>query len=348
LLGEMVTLSNPLDYHTFVWGDLDRLTKAFTTMFAGGYALNLLVLDLPREDRCDGASWMVTVDAVVAAAEATDAVAGIVATLGENMPENIAFSLMAKGVIPFCGISETLAAAETAAAIGRNWQRAQATPLLDVTPAAGEVVVLTEAKAKAELAAFGLSIPKGRTAETSREAANVASALGFPVALKGLGVAHKTEAGAVKLNLQSPVAVFAAAQEMAGVASGYLVEAMVDRPVAEVIVGATRDPVAGLFLTIGAGGILVELLEDSAILTLPTTKEEVLAAISRLKIAKLLNGYRGGPKGDVEALASAVASVADYVVSNAAMLEELDINPLMVLGEGSGVVAADALVRRRE
>jgi acyl-CoA synthetase (NDP forming) len=347
-LGEMVTLSNPLDYHTFVWGDYERLTQAFTTMFSGGYALNLVVLDFPRNDRCDAASWMITVDAVAAGAKATGAVAGVIATLGENMPEDIAFNLIAKGIVPFCGISETLAAAETAAAIGKNWQQKRAASLLDTVPIAGEAVLLDEAEAKAELAGFGLTVPRGRTAATPEEAASTAAELGFPVALKGLGVAHKTEAGAVKLNLQSTASVLAAAKEMAGVASGYLVESMIERPVAELIVGATRDPVAGLFMTIGAGGILVELLEDSAILTLPTTKEDVLTAISRLKISKLLNGYRGGPRGDLQALASAVASAADYVVSNAAKLEEVDINPLMVLTDGNGVVAADALVRKRK
>jgi hypothetical protein len=92
----------------------------------------------------------------------------------------------------------------------------------------------------------------------------------------------------------------------------------------------------------------VELLEDSAILTLPTTPKAISDAISGLKIKKLLDGYRGGPKGDVEALAAAVAAVASYVVSNAAQLEELDINPIMVLPQGFGTVAADALIRRRK
>ena len=162
-----------------------------------------------------------------------------------------------------------------------------------------------------------------------------------------MGIAHKTEAGAVKLNLQSVDQVRAAAHEMSAIASGFLVEAMVAKPVVELIIGASRDPIAGLFLTIGAGGIFVELLEDSVILILPATMDDILAAISRLKVSKLLDGYRGGPKGDRNALALAVASAADYVVATAAKLEELDINPLMVLSDGNGAVAADALIRRR-
>ncbi|PZM10922.1 acetate--CoA ligase family protein [Rhizobium tubonense] len=346
-LGEMVTLANPLDYHTFVWGDLARQTEAFSAMFSGDYGLNLLVLDFPRADRCNGADWMTTADAVIAAAKTSGARAGVVATLAENMPEEIAGRLMDEGIVPLSGIAEALAAAEIAAAIGKAWERALPPPLLDVALSDGDSVVLTEAEAKAELAAFGLRIPEGKSAHTPEEAAGIAVDIGFPVALKGLGIAHKTEAGAVALNLASADEVRAAAQAMSAIASGYLVEAMVEKPVVELIIGATRDPIAGLFLTIGAGGIFVELLEDSVILVLPATMEDIFLAISRLKISTLLDGYRGRPKGDRRALAMAVASAANYVVATAAKLEELDINPLMVLRDGNGVIAADALIRRR-
>lgn len=347
-LGEMVTIANPLDYHTFVWGNREKQTAAFTAMMRGGYALNLIVLDFPRLDRCDAADWVTTCEAIIDATKATGAVAGIVASLGENMPEETALSLVSAGVVPFFGIDEALAAIETAAAIGAIWAKPAAPPLLRSRPEGGEIVTLSEAEAKAELAAAGVIVPGGRSAATVEEAAAAAEALGFPVVLKGLGVAHKTEAGAVKVNLTSRQEVITAARGMAAVASGYLVEKMIARPVAELIVGAMRDAVAGPVLTIGAGGILVELLEDSAILTLPVTEEMIRDAIAGLKIAKLLDGYRGNPKGDIAALAGTVAAAASYVVANASKLEELDINPIMVLPDGHGAVAADALIRRRK
>lgn len=347
-LGEMVTIANPLDYHTFVWGNLEKQTTAFTAMMKGDYALNLIVLDFPRQDRCDAADWNTTCEAVIASAKATGAVAGIVASLGENMPEDTALSLMASGVVAFSGIDEALAAAEISAGIGASWAKPPPEPLLSAAASEGEIITISESEAKAELAKFGLVVPMGKVALTATEAADAAETLGFPVVLKGLGVAHKTEAGAVKLNLADRQSVLDAADAMKGVASGYLVEKMIAKPVAEIIVGALRDPVAGLVLTIGAGGILVELLEDSAILTLPTTPEAITEAISGLKIKKLLDGYRGSPKGDIQALSAAVAAVASYVAANAAKLEELDINPIMVLPQGSGTVAADALIRRRK
>jgi acetyl-CoA synthetase len=346
-LGQMVTLSNPLDYHTFVWGDLARQTEAFSAMFAGGYALNLLVLDFPREDRCDGADWMITVAAVAAAATQTGARAGILATLPENMPEAIAEQLIQAGIVPLCGISEALAAADIASGIAGAWKKPQPLPLLSAHTEAGEIDTLSEAEAKAELAASGLAIPRGKIAAAASEAAECAEQLGFPVALKALGVEHKSDVGAVKLNLWDRNAVTDAAEGMASLARGFLVEKMVERPVAELIIGAVRDPVVGLTLTVGAGGILVELLEDSVVLPLPVTKAEVLERISRLKVRKLIEGYRGGAASNLEIVADAVLSAAEYVVTNAAHLEELDINPLMVLAESRGVVAADALIRRR-
>ncbi|MBW9052656.1 acetate--CoA ligase family protein [Rhizobium mesosinicum] len=346
ILGDMVTLSNPLDYHTFVWGDLARQTEAFTAMFEGRYDLNLVVLDFPRADRCEAADWVTTADAVTAAASATGALAGILATLPENMPEAVADRLIAEGVVPFCGIDETLIAAEVAAGIGHAWRKPPPLPLLNVATVEGAIETLTEADAKSELDLAGLRIPQGRVARSPLQAADCAERLGFPVVLKALGVTHKTEAGAVALNLKDAKAVLDAASKMAAT-DGFLVEKMIDRPVAELIVGASRDPVFGLSLTVGAGGIFVEFLEDSVILPLPTTKSEISEAISRLKIVKLIEGYRGRPKGDLEAIVTAVARAADYVVTNAARLEELDINPLMVLPEGHGVAAVDALIRRR-
>ena len=346
--GQMVTLSNPLDYHTFVWGNGEKQTTAFTTMMQGDYSLNLVILDFPRSDRCDPADWMTTVNAIIAAKKATGANAGVVASMGENLPEDVAFTLVANGVTPFMGIDEALVAAETAHVIDQAWAAPAPAPLLKAAASEGEAVTFSEHESKEIVKPFGLPVPEGRHVATASDAAKAAAAVGFPVALKGSGVAHKTEAGAVKLNLKSEAEVLEAAEAMAGVAKGYLVEKMAAKPVAELIVGALRDPVAGPVLTIGAGGILVELMDDSAIITLPTTRADIRKAIDGLKITRLLNGYRGQAKGDIEALVDAVYAAGEFVIAKAADIEELDINPLMVLPEGHGVVAADALVRMRK
>ena len=140
----------------------------------------------------------------------------------------------------------------------------------------------------------------------------MAAELGYPVVVKAVGaaLAHKSELGAVALGLRDAEAVRAAAARMAHLGEALLVEPMVTDGVAELIVGIVRDPQVGLCLVLGSGGVLVELLADRALLLLPTTADEVRAALLGLKSAPLLQGFRGRPAGDVEAVVEAVMAVA--------------------------------------
>ena len=124
----------------------------------------------------------------------------------------------------------------------------------------------------------------------------------------------------------------------------FLVERMVEDAVAELIVGIKRDDQFGPALVIGSGGVFVALLADSKSLLLPTDRDEIERAVGSLAIAKLLDGYRGKPAGDTDALLDAVLAIAAYAESQWDSLLELDVNPLLVLPQGQGVVAADALI----
>lgn len=169
--------------------------------------------------------------------------------------------------------------------------------------------------------------------------------MGYPVVAKTLGVAHKTDIGGVKLNLRNADEVSAAVKEMLRLSNVFLIEKMVRGAAAELIVGVARDEQFGPYLVVGGGGILVEMLKDSVSLLLPATKEEVLRALARLKCAPLLNGFRGAPPADLNAAAGVILAVARIVESAPSSILELDINPLMLLPEGQGVVAADALIK---
>ena len=340
-LGPLVTVVNPLDYHTFIWGDRARMTETYAAMLGCGFDLSLLVLDFPRGDRCTDAAWQPTVDAIRDAAARTGARTAVVASLPEGMPEARAAELLAAGIAPMCGLDETLAAVEASAFVAEAWGRLAPPPVLTGPAPAGTPRLLDEAETKRLLAAHGLSIPEGRVAATPQEAATGAAAMGFPVALKALGVAHKTEAGAVALGLDSADAVARAAAAMPG-SAGFLVECMVTGAVAEIILGVTRDPAHGLALTIGAGGVLAELLADTATLMMPTTEAEIRAAIARLRSAPLLAGFRGRAPADVDAIVHAALAVQSFAAAHADRLLELDVNPLMVTRQGA--VAADALV----
>jgi acetyl-CoA synthetase len=119
---------------------------------------------------------------------------------------------------------------------------------------------------------------------------------------------------------------------------------MVPGAVAELIIGLTSDPQFGLALTVGAGGILTELLQDSATLILPASREEIARALHRLKVWRLVEGYRG-KSGDADAVLRAVEAVAAFAAANRGLIEELDVNPLLVLKDGA--IAVDALLKMR-
>lgn len=346
-LSELVRVDNPLDYHTFIWGDEQALLPTFTAMLEIGFDLSLLVLDFPRRDHCDDADWDATVGAIRKATQRTGARTAVVASLPENLPENRAQQLVDHGLAPLCGFDETLAAVEAAVFIGKAWSEPEPVTVLPRRAAAGTVLSLNESLAKQRLASAGLCVPRGRVVSGAEEAVAVAQTIGYPVALKALGIAHKSDVHALRLNLQEAASVMAAAQDLAELGEGLLVERMIDDAVAELIVGVTRDPECGLMLTLGAGGLLVELLQDSVSMLLPVSAEDVDRALSSLRIAPLLGGYRGAPAADVEALAEAVLAIARFAGDNAERLEELDVNPLMVCAKGRGAVAADVLLRIR-
>lgn len=331
ILGPIVTVANPLDYHTFIWGDGPRTTDVFTTMLAG-YDAGLFIIDPPRPDRCDPSSFQPALDAIVAAARATGKPAFPVASLPENFDEALAERMMAQGVVPLMGLEAALGAIRAAQSV---WGGEPAVPL--AARAAREVSLLDEAAAKDLLRAAGVAVPVGVAAATLAGVAVLAAGLKAPLVLKGLGFAHKTEAGAVRLGLAS----LEGQAEMPG-ATGYLVEEMAVGAVAEVLVGLRRDPVYGVALTLGMGGVTAELLADTVTLVLPAGRDEVLAALRRLRLWPLLDGYRGRVRADVGALADLVGRLCDLMADDT--FEEIELNPVLLFANGA--VAVDALIRK--
>ena len=348
VLGEKVTVANPLDYHTYIWGDLAAQTECFAGMMECGFDAHVLVLDFPRTDLCDGSSWQTTLDAFVAAQKQTGAAAVVLTSLPEGLPDEDGARLLQHGIAPMQGTADCMLAIAHAARIGgaqARWQQALpvATASADLQTATGRM--LNEVRSKHALHAFGLPIPDGACVP-AHEATSAAQALGFPVVVKAVSdtLAHKTEAGGVKLNLKNAGEVQAAVASMAQLADEFLVEKMAADVVAEIIVGISRDAQFGLALTVGAGGILVELLKDTATLLLPVSSDDIRVALQGLKTWPLLNGYRGKTTGDVDALVDAISAIASYAQAHADRLLELDVNPILVLPQGRGVVAVDALI----
>ncbi|SPH18082.1 hypothetical protein DEA8626_01612 [Defluviimonas aquaemixtae] len=334
ILGPIVSIANPLDYHTFIWGDRPRTEAVFAAMLEG-YDAGIFVIDPPRPDRCDPSSFQPALDAIAGAARATGKPAFPVASLPENFDEDRAVSLIAEGVVPLMGLRTALGALRAAqTAPGRaGWRPAAA---ISSRPTR----LLDEAEGKALLGDAEVPVPRSVTAPTMEALRPLAGELSPPLALKGLGFAHKSEAGAVRLGLQS-------LDEQADIpgAAGYLAEEMVADAVAEVLVGLRRDPVYGLSLTVGLGGVTTELLDDTVTLIFPVTADEVLADMRRLRLWPLLDGYRGRPRADVAAVAKIAVRLGQTMLERPE-LEEIEINPLIVLE--TGAVAVDALIREAE
>lgn len=354
-LSELVAISNPLDYHTFIWSDEARLTKTFAAMAGCGFDLSLLVIDPPRGDRCNDEDWRRALDAFAAALAQTDAQGAVLATLPESLTEPLAQDLAARGIVSLAGVDEGLAAIEAAADIGEHWAT-------DPPPAGavehhpfpcslpGEEIILDEWETKQALAAAGVTLPPGELARDAESAAGAAQRLRPPVVVKAVSNAltHKSEQGAVRLNLSDPAAVAAAAAELLPLSGQVLVERMVEDGVAEVIMGVNRDPQVGLTLLLGSGGELVELARDRVVLLMPASREQIAAALARLKVSRLLAGFRGRPAGDREALIETALALQRFALGRADALLELEVNPVIARPAGRGAVAVDALMRLRQ
>jgi acyl-CoA synthetase (NDP forming) len=357
-LPNFATISNPLDYNTSLWGHEDLLTRCFGTVMAGEFDAGMLVIDYATDGTASEIAWDASVKAIINACKTNGKLPMVTATLPELLPARVRDMMIAGGGAPMQGLPEALKAFAATERFARKRDALSGSNTLDamILPSlpkrSGATRMLSEHAAKSALKRQGLVVPESRVVPPT-EAVAAATTLGFPVVLKVAEpfIAHKTEAGAVAVNLKTPAEVEAAltrmkssvAQHQPGtIIQQVLIEKMVSGVVAELIVGVKRDPQFGLALVVGAGGILVEMVQDSALLLLPTDKAAIERAVNGLKIAKVLRGYRGRPAGDIAAAVDAIAAVARYAEAYHDDVLELDVNPLMVLEKGA--VAVDALI----
>ncbi|MBU2983687.1 acetate--CoA ligase family protein [Lentibacter algarum] len=332
-LGPMVALNNPLDYHTYIWRDQGAMARAWSGMTGGDITMTFSVVDYPTTDPTD---WACATNAALKVRKQTAARFGVVATLPELLSQDVAAELMAGGVVPFLGLNEALAATEAAARLRPPQQEPVCLP--GTLPA---TQTLTEAVSKEALAAHGLQVPQSRSVRGDAEISQAVTELHAPFAVKGVGLAHKSEHEAVRLGI--------AAKDVADIAKAIgtdeiLIEEMIVGQVAELLVGVTRDPAHGYVLTLGAGGVLTEILRDTTSLLLPVNADDIVAALNRLNCAPLLHGYRGRPAANMAAIIDAVLAVQSYVLENAEAASEVEINPLLCTPDRA--IAVDALIRK--
>ena len=232
----------------------------------------------------------------------------------------------------------------------RTFRRVTPRADLDLPDAAA---ILGEHRAKQLLARYGIAVVREKLLSEAEVEALRTAPLAFPLAVKieSADVPHKTEAGAVRLNVTDLPGLKQAAREVVAAARAYRADARIDGVLLqemayglEVIVGAVNDPYFGPTVAFGLGGIFTELVKDVTHRFAPFDAASAREMIAEIKGAPLLNGYRGQPPLDVEALAEALAGVSQLIADHADRIAEIDVNPLFVRRAGEGVVAADALI----
>ncbi len=387
-----VAVTNPLDYHTFIWGDEARLVACFgAALGADGqqstptpFDAALLVIDFPAEG-LDRSRWWPTLNAFGEACSASSTPGVVAASLAENLPEEARARAATLGLVACGDIDTALSALDAAAAWGSH-SRARQTLDAPLPPAGAEppgsgetsssfpssssrpagagaaapphrqsqrtygpgvtggprsgIAALSEHEAKRRLGAVGIAVPAGLPVP-AEEAAATADRLGYPVVVKTVGAVHKTETGGVAVGLDNPAEVASAASRLAGDNGTVMVESCVTGAVAELLVSVRSAPPVGMLLTLGAGGTLAELLDDTASLLLPASADEAREALRGLRLWPMLAGHRGRPAAAVEAVVEAVSALGALVRDDRSIIE-VEINPLIVTHEAA--VAVDALM----
>ena len=358
LLPPIATVTNPLDYTTPIWGQTNATEPIFcAALLNQDVQAAVLIQDYPAAG-LDESKIYYQNDAVAFgnAARSVGIPAAICATLPENLDFQTRNTLIKQGVAPMQGLHETLNAIKSAV-----WWNERRTYLsnhpyeaLSATGDHGTSVTINEAEGKRLLREAGFRVPVGGLA-SSKVATSIADKIGYPVVLKMMGpkLLHKTDAGAVTLNIKSQEALEQAITSMQASVQAYdpvattdlfLIEKMANPPLAELVVGLRQDPQFGWVLTIGSGGILVELIGDAKTLLLPTSVEAIEKALKGLKVAQLLNGFRGANCADFSCLAQTILDLSTWVLKKETQLQEVEVNPLFVYETTS--LAVDALIQK--
>ncbi len=213
--------------------------------------------------------------------------------------------------------------------------------------------VLTEFESKELLQEIGILVPGQKLTTSKEETLSAAENIGFPIVLKLMAedIVHKSDTGAVKLNLKSKQEVENAYEELMKIPSQkekkISVQKMADEPITELIIGMTTDPQFGPALMFGIGGILVELLEDVSFRIAPITEYDAKEMINEIKGFPILDGYRGKPKADLDAIVNTLLTISELVVKHEE-INEMDLNPVFIYEKGLICVDARIILKKSD
>ncbi len=343
-LSDLVTVTNPLDYHTFIWGDVAALERCFTEVLAGPVDAAMLVLDWPSVGSED-TGWWPTLRAFASASTTTGTRGVVAAGLAENLPVRIREYATGEGLGVAYSIDEALAGLGAAAAVGQ-WFASEAPPLH--LPAGGPAPAksyrtIDEPSGKTLLREAGMNVPEGVVLTVADLAGGnpAVPRLRFPLVAKAVGPVHKTELGGVITDIGTPGDLAAAVRRLGDRACPVLVEEQVTGGVVELLVSVRRDAPIGLVLTLGAGGTLVELLADTTTLLLPALTPVLHRSLGRIRMGRRLLGSGDGPRATLDTMNSVTHGLLNLMREHPELVE-IEINPLVVTPDSAWAV--DALV----
>jgi len=360
-------IANPLD----AWGSGDLETTYPACVNIVAREANIHLVAATRDTPADVApreieQSLAVADAMVGSARETDKPVLMFSNLSTSLHTDVKQRLASGGVPYLQGTRETLKAIQSFVRYA-GFRRERLQTVMRGCPSPVNMTewrermadgrgALTEVEGRRLLAAYGIPGPQEFVAASAGEAVAAAKHIGYPVVLKILSrdIQHKTEIQGVRVGLENDTLVAAAFHEMLAAAKRYhpmaqldgvLVQEMIAGEATEVILGMLRDPDFGPVIAFGSGGVFVELLQDSSLRLPPLSQPEALAMIQETHGARLLQGFRGRPSADLDALADALVRLSQMALDLGDLILALDINPLMVLPHGQGVCAVDTLIQ---
>ncbi len=350
VLGDRVSISNPLDYHTYIWGKKQAQESCFQAVFDGDQNVKVMVIDYPAPGLCDTGEWDTAVEAIIEAKNRSEARVVVVSTMHENFPSQTQQLLIDSGIAPMLGMQECICAVAGSIRYARRRDNAQhIQPLTDYRFVSSNEVNLKEYDAKEVLRNFGISSVQGTVIRDAQSVDDIVDRFGFPLVAKISSVEqiHKSELGGVILNIRSKQQLVDALEQLFKLSEEILVEPMARPPLVEMIVGIRRHCQFGYVVVLGSGGYFAEIIGDKKILLLPIDNDEINTAFEDLKVGQLLTGFRN-VQGDAKGVVELLHRLIEFVVESNGAICEIEINPLFVYAKGDGVLAVDAVMRRTE
>ena len=350
-VGERVKINNPLDIQTATWFDYQKLRQMFDILLSCDYALIAFMVDPQDEIEANTESFDRAIEILLEAVgeKTVSGRAALLSSLPESLSKLTREKCFKNGIVPLQGLLESLEAIHHSCRIRNVWNEWSLPKIVYSQKKELSNKILNEYESKKVLAKHGFSTPVSFMV-TAEKVLNAAKEIGYPVVVKVIteDLLHKTEVGGVGLNLRNESEVELALSTMIGLGEFFLVEEMITDSVAEIILGVSVDAKFGLTMTIGAGGIFAELLDDKITFMLPISRLHVSRAINKLRINTLLKGWRGRSLGDTESLIDSVLNLANFVESHIDSLVECEINPLIVRNLGEKAIVVDALIILKE